>query len=217
MSYDLGAGSFRLGRYGNEYIGKGLTEEPKNDSELCIALASALHYVRLCVFSWMLLMTHNMYMQYKTGLHLVPITDTNISRNFISYNILWLTTIFVTFQHIIFLYTCLSLNYQSKPGIISVKPVKLTKNSGSYMNMIEQPKTIPAVTKLYNPASVLIVALYKAVYPIELNGFKTFEPMLKADRIFATSSSCTSLEIRDLIRAPWPYEGKFKIAPVKLI
>ncbi|XP_048520721.1 adhesion G protein-coupled receptor E2-like, partial [Dendroctonus ponderosae] len=58
------------------------------DSELCIALASALHYVRLCVFSWMLLMTHNMYMQYKTGLHLVPITDTNISRNFIRYSLL---------------------------------------------------------------------------------------------------------------------------------
>lgn len=53
------------------------------DSELCIALASALHYIRLCVFSWMLLMTHNMYMQYKTGLHLVPVTDTNIGRNFV--------------------------------------------------------------------------------------------------------------------------------------
>ncbi|KAH1024225.1 hypothetical protein HUJ05_003748 [Dendroctonus ponderosae] len=61
-----------------------LYKQPNKDSELCIALASALHYVRLCVFSWMLLMTHNMYMQYKTGLHLVPITDTNISRNFIS-------------------------------------------------------------------------------------------------------------------------------------
>ncbi|KAL1497053.1 hypothetical protein ABEB36_008080 [Hypothenemus hampei] len=57
------------------------------DSELCLAMASALHYSRLCVFSWTLLMTHNMYMQYQTGLHLVPVTDSNISRNFIKYSI----------------------------------------------------------------------------------------------------------------------------------
>ncbi|XP_050306777.1 latrophilin-like protein LAT-2 isoform X2 [Anthonomus grandis grandis] len=75
------------------------------DSELCIALSSALHYIRLCVFAWMLLMTHNMYMQYKTGLHLIPVTDTNIGKKFFRYSlfgwgvpaIILLISIFVQF------------------------------------------------------------------------------------------------------------------------
>ncbi|KAJ8966233.1 hypothetical protein NQ317_009519 [Molorchus minor] len=53
------------------------------DSELCIALAFALQYARMCVFCWMLMMTHNMHHQFRTGLHLVPITDNRITRNFI--------------------------------------------------------------------------------------------------------------------------------------
>ncbi|KAJ8958807.1 hypothetical protein NQ318_019565 [Aromia moschata] len=57
------------------------------DSELCIALAFALQYARLCVFCWMLLMTHNMHHQFRTGLHLVPITDNHIAKNFIRYSL----------------------------------------------------------------------------------------------------------------------------------
>ncbi|KAJ8916255.1 hypothetical protein NQ315_016395 [Exocentrus adspersus] len=56
------------------------------DNELCIALAFALQYARLCVFCWMLLMTHNMHNQFRTGLHLVPITDNQITRNFVRYS-----------------------------------------------------------------------------------------------------------------------------------
>ncbi|KAG5888412.1 hypothetical protein JTB14_016316 [Gonioctena quinquepunctata] len=57
------------------------------DSELCIALAFALQYARLCTFCWMLLMTHNMHHQFKTGLHLVPITDNNIGSHFLRYSL----------------------------------------------------------------------------------------------------------------------------------
>ncbi|XP_060517691.1 cadherin EGF LAG seven-pass G-type receptor 1-like [Cylas formicarius] len=57
------------------------------DSELCIAMAFALQYVRLCVFTWMLLMTHNMYSQFKTGLHLVPVNDDDIGSKFIRYSL----------------------------------------------------------------------------------------------------------------------------------
>ncbi|XP_030747838.1 adhesion G protein-coupled receptor E3-like [Sitophilus oryzae] len=57
------------------------------DSQLCIALASALHYIRLSVLCWMLLMAHNLFSQYKTGLYLNPVTDTHIKRNFIRYSI----------------------------------------------------------------------------------------------------------------------------------
>ncbi|XP_018567913.1 adhesion G protein-coupled receptor E3-like [Anoplophora glabripennis] len=57
------------------------------DSELCIALAFALQYARLCVFCWMLLMTHNMHNQFRTGLHLVPTTDNHIAKNFVRYSL----------------------------------------------------------------------------------------------------------------------------------
>ncbi|CAH1117781.1 unnamed protein product [Phaedon cochleariae] len=57
------------------------------DSELCIGLAFALQYARLSIFCWMLLMTHNMHHQFKTGLHLVPITDNHITRNFLKYSL----------------------------------------------------------------------------------------------------------------------------------
>ncbi|CAG9853611.1 unnamed protein product [Phyllotreta striolata] len=57
------------------------------DAELCIALAFALQYARLCTFCWMLLMTHNMHNQFRTGLHLVPVTDNNITRNFLRYSV----------------------------------------------------------------------------------------------------------------------------------
>lgn len=54
--------------------------------ELCISLASSLHYIRLCVFSWMLVMTHHMFQQFRNNLHLVPITDHAIGRQFIKYS-----------------------------------------------------------------------------------------------------------------------------------
>ncbi|XP_049822327.1 adhesion G protein-coupled receptor E3-like [Aethina tumida] len=57
------------------------------DSELCISLAFSLQYVRLCTFCWMLIMTHHMYSQFRTGLHLVPITDNNITRHFLRYSL----------------------------------------------------------------------------------------------------------------------------------
>ncbi|XP_050500317.1 latrophilin-like protein LAT-2 isoform X1 [Diabrotica virgifera virgifera] len=57
------------------------------DSELCIALAFALQYSRLCTFCWMLLMTHNMHNQFRTGLHLVPVTDNHITKNFLRYSL----------------------------------------------------------------------------------------------------------------------------------
>ncbi|KAJ8981225.1 hypothetical protein NQ317_004168 [Molorchus minor] len=63
-------------------------QERDMDSELCIALAFALQYARMCVFCWMLMMTHNMHHQFRTGLHLVPITDNRITRNFIRYSLI---------------------------------------------------------------------------------------------------------------------------------
>ncbi|XP_066259181.1 putative adhesion G protein-coupled receptor E4P [Euwallacea similis] len=57
------------------------------DSSLCMVLASALHFVRLCVFSWTLLLTHDMYVQYKTGT-LVPDTDSSIRKHFIRCSLL---------------------------------------------------------------------------------------------------------------------------------
>ncbi|CAH0556810.1 unnamed protein product [Brassicogethes aeneus] len=57
------------------------------DSELCISLAFSLQYVRLCAFCWMLIMTYHMYSQFRTGLHLVPITDHNITKHFLRYSL----------------------------------------------------------------------------------------------------------------------------------
>ncbi|XP_017769439.1 PREDICTED: adhesion G protein-coupled receptor E2-like [Nicrophorus vespilloides] len=56
------------------------------DPELCVALAFSLHYIRLCVFCWMLVMTHHMYSQFRTNLHLVPVTDNAIGKRFFRYS-----------------------------------------------------------------------------------------------------------------------------------
>ncbi|XP_065164115.1 adhesion G protein-coupled receptor E2-like isoform X2 [Atheta coriaria] len=58
------------------------------DPELCVSLAFSLHYIRLCVFCWMLVMAHHMYTQFTTNLNLVPITDNSIGRHFIKYSVL---------------------------------------------------------------------------------------------------------------------------------
>ncbi|CAH1369808.1 adhesion G protein-coupled receptor E2-like [Tenebrio molitor] len=57
------------------------------DAELCIALAFSLQYVRLCVLCWMLTMAHHMHSQFRTSLHLNPITDNAIGKHFFRYSV----------------------------------------------------------------------------------------------------------------------------------
>ncbi|XP_056632950.1 probable G-protein coupled receptor Mth-like 3 [Diorhabda sublineata] len=58
-----------------------------SDSELCISLAFALQYARLSIFFWMMLMAHNMYNQFRTGLQLAPVVDNDITKHFIRYSL----------------------------------------------------------------------------------------------------------------------------------
>ncbi|KAF5283914.1 hypothetical protein FQR65_LT13675 [Abscondita terminalis] len=57
------------------------------DSELCIALAFSMQYVRLCAFCWILTMTHHMNYQFKTNLNFVSCSDNAIGKRFFMYSL----------------------------------------------------------------------------------------------------------------------------------
>ncbi|GLV37735.1 hypothetical protein CBL_06564 [Carabus blaptoides fortunei] len=57
------------------------------DSELCIALAFSLQYIRLSILCWMLCMTRHMYRQFQNNVNLRPAVDTTICRDFIKYSV----------------------------------------------------------------------------------------------------------------------------------
>lgn len=82
------------------------------DPELCIGLAFSLQYIRLCVFCWMVVITHLMYNQFRSNMHLLPIEDDALGKHFFIYSA------FAWGCPGLFLGASIYIQYQDKAGSI---------------------------------------------------------------------------------------------------
>uniref|UniRef100_A0A8D9A6V7 Latrophilin-like protein LAT-2 n=2 Tax=Cacopsylla melanoneura TaxID=428564 RepID=A0A8D9A6V7_9HEMI len=57
------------------------------DTDLCLSIAFALHYLHSAVFCWLLLMVYNMNRDFRDTINIVPTLDPNITRTFVKYSI----------------------------------------------------------------------------------------------------------------------------------
>ncbi|XP_008481000.1 adhesion G-protein coupled receptor G6-like [Diaphorina citri] len=60
---------------------------PDEDSDLCLSIAFALHYLHAAVFTWLLLMVFNMNRDFRDTINIVPTLDPNITRTFVKYSL----------------------------------------------------------------------------------------------------------------------------------
>ncbi|GLV37733.1 hypothetical protein CBL_06566 [Carabus blaptoides fortunei] len=129
------------------------------DSELCVALAFSLHYIRLSGLCWMLCMTRHMYQQFRNNVNLRPAVETSICRDFFKYSI------FAWGLPAIFLGASMVVQYRDKAGklgdtksLVSFNCWFLDKNAYIYGLLV--PATVLVLTTFSYVIRAAVVARY---------------------------------------------------------
>lgn len=130
-----------------------------SDSELCIALALSLQYVRLCTLCWILTMTHHMYIQFKMNLNIAASNDNTIAKYFLRYSL------FAWGVPGIFLTASVFVQYRDKAGkLLDTTSLKghncwfLDRNAFIYGSLI--PASVLIIVTLSYILRTIIVARY---------------------------------------------------------